>query len=63
MMVKRKRVQTENQRKASRRNWSKGSIKGMIGQFHAMRVDNVLSFNEQMKVLKCLSVKRFSKIF
>ena len=51
--MKIKRKMTKNQRKALRRNWSKGIITGSKNNFTKIRKSKIVSFSEQLMLLQC----------
>ena len=54
--MKRKRKLTQAQKDASERNWRKGTLKGMLSHTIRMKNSKMLTFAEQMKILKCRSI-------
>lgn len=54
--MKIKRKLTKAQQAATKRNWHKGIISGMLKHTINMKNSNRLTFAEQVKIFKCKSI-------
>ncbi len=54
--MKKKRIQSQAQQKASKRNWCKGLVTCQLKHCRQLKESKGLSFAEQMKVLQCKKI-------